>query len=105
MALSRSTTIKLAPWVVVAALLLVWEAICIGFSIPQYLLPSPSDTWSAGVEQFGPIMMHAWQTFFTTLLGFALAVVLVLALVLLVGWSPLVFKVLFSVLVVFNIIL
>lgn len=102
MALSPATKIKLAPWLVVALLLVVWEGLCVGLSIPQYLLPSPTATWAAGVEQFGPIMMHAWQTFFTTVLGFALAVVVGLTLGLIVGWSPLVFKALYPLLVGFN---
>ena len=102
MALSRSTTIKLAPWIVTIGLLLLWQVLCVALSIPEYLLPAPSRVWAAGVEHFGAIMMHAWQTFFTTMLGFAMAVVVGLLLGIAVGWSPLVFRALYPLLVGFN---
>jgi len=102
MALSRAHTIKLAPWLVLSAVLLIWQAVCVGYAIPNYLMPSPAAIWGALVEQFAAIMMHAWQTFFTTLIGFALAVVVGLVLGLVVGWSPLVYKALYPLLVGFN---
>ena len=66
--------VKAAPWLVVAGMFLLWELICVGFEVPEFLLPAPSAVWKVGVEQFEPIMMHATQTFITTLAGFAIAV-------------------------------
>ena len=30
------------PWLFVAGLLLVWQLACVGFSIPNFILPRPS---------------------------------------------------------------
>ncbi|WP_428825329.1 ABC transporter permease [Azonexus sp. IMCC34842] len=102
MAVKQSTLIKVAPWALTITLFLVWEIICTGLKIPDYLMPAPSAIWVAGVEYASPIMMHATQTLFTTLAGFALAVVVGMVLGLAVGASPLVYKATYPLLVGFN---
>jgi len=102
MAVKQSTLIKVAPWALTITLFLVWEIICTGLKIPDYLMPAPSAIWVAGVEYASPIMMHATQTLFTTLAGFALAVVVGMLLGLAVGASPLVYKATYPLLVGFN---
>lgn len=102
MAVKQSTLIKVAPWALTITLFLVWEIICTGMKIPDYLMPAPSAIWVAGVEYASPIMMHATQTLFTTLAGFALAVVVGMVLGLAVGASPLVYKATYPLLVGFN---
>ena len=102
MAIKQSTLVKAAPWLLTIALFLIWQAICIGFKVPDYLLPAPSAIWAAGLEFHSPIMMHATQTFLTTLAGFALAVVVGLVLGLAVGASPLIYKACYPLLVGFN---
>jgi len=102
MAIKQSTLVKAAPWLLTIALFLIWQAICVGFKVPDYLLPAPSAIWAAGLEFHSPIMMHATQTFLTTLAGFALAVVVGLVLGLTVGASPLIYKACYPLLVGFN---
>ena len=102
MAVKQSTLIKVAPWALTITLFLVWEVICTGLKIPDYLMPAPSAIWVAGVEYASPIMMHATQTLFTTLAGFALAVVVGMLLGLAVGASPLIYKATYPLLVGFN---
>lgn len=102
MAIKQSTLIKAAPWALTIALFVVWEAVCRGLKIADYLLPSPSAIWASGLEYASPIMMHATQTFVTTLAGFALAVLVGLVLGLAVGASPLVYKACYPLLVGFN---
>jgi NitT/TauT family transport system permease protein len=102
MAVKQSTLIKVAPWALTITLFLVWEIICTGLKIPDYLMPAPSAIWVAGVEYASPIMMHATQTLFTTLAGFALAVVVGMVLGLAVGASPLIYKATYPLLVGFN---
>ena len=43
MSLKQSTLIKGAPWLLTAFLFIVWELICVGFSIPDFLLPAIID--------------------------------------------------------------
>lgn len=102
MAIKQSTVIRSASWVLTVALFVVWEAVCSGFKIPDYLMPAPSAIWVSGVEYASPIMMHATQTLMTTLAGFALAVVVGMLLGLGVGASPLVYKACYPLLVGFN---
>ncbi|WP_374328008.1 ABC transporter permease [Azonexus sp.] len=102
MAIKTSTAIKAAPWLLTVAIFLVWEIICSGLKIPDYLMPAPSAIWASGLEYAGPIMMHALQTLWTTLAGFALAVVVGMLLGLAVGASPLVYKACYPLLVGFN---
>lgn len=102
MAIKQSTLVKAAPWLLTITLFLVWQAICVGLKLPDYLLPAPSAIWAAGLEFHSPIMMHATQTFLTTLAGFALAVVVGLVLGLAVGASPLIYKACYPLLVGFN---
>lgn len=94
--------IKAAPWLLMGFFVAAWQAVCILFEIPEYLLPTPVATWHAGVAQWDPILMHSWQTFLTTLAGFALAVVVGLFLGMAVGSSPLIYRALYPMLVGFN---
>ena len=94
--------VKAAPWLVVAGMFLLWELICVGFDVPEFLLPAPSAVWKVGVAQFEPIMMHATQTFITTLAGFAIAVVVRLLIGMAVGSSPLLYRAMYPLLVGFN---
>jgi len=102
MTMNQNTLIRMAPWLLTAAIFLVWEAICSGFKIPAYLMPAPSAIWASGLEYASPIMMHATQTLMTTLVGFALAVVVGMILGLAVGASPIIYKACYPLLVGFN---
>jgi len=91
-----------ASWMLLVVLLLFWEAICVGLNIPEYLFPAPSAIWQAGLLRWEAIMMHASQTFFTTLVGFGFAVVFGVLLGVAVGTYPIVYKALYPLLVGFN---
>lgn len=100
--LSQKTLIRLAPWLVILFLGVLWEAIVVGFKVPEFLFPSLSAVWKATLTHWDPIMMHATQTFLTTMAGFGIAVVFGLALGAAVGSSPVVYKALYPLLVGFN---
>lgn len=98
----RKFMIRNASWMLIVVLLLLWEILCVGLEVPEYLFPAPTAVWSAGIDRWEPIMMHAWQTFFTTLVGFAIAVVVGVVLGIAVGTYPIVYKALYPLLVGFN---
>ncbi len=100
--LTEKQLIRLAPWMVILFLLLLWELICTGLKVPEYLFPAPSAVWQAGLARWEPILMHATQTLLTTLAGFAIAVAVGLLLGIAVGMSPLVYRALYPLLVGFN---
>jgi NitT/TauT family transport system permease protein len=93
---------KWAPWLLLAAILLLWQAICSLFKVSDFIFPSPYTIAQALVEYAKPIAHHAWQTFWTTMIGFAIGVVVGLSLGVAVGMSRFVYRGLYPLLVAFN---
>src|SRR5262249_24557070 len=89
-------------WLFIGALLLVWEIVCVAFSIPAFILPRPTLVWAALTAQFAPIMRNSLDTLIRTIAGFALAVVLGGLLGVAIGASRLVYRGLYPVLIGFN---
>jgi NitT/TauT family transport system permease protein len=90
------------PWLFVASLLIVWQLACVGFSIPNFILPRPSVVGQAFIAQFKPIMENSWDTLVRTIIGFVLAVVLGGVLGIAIGSSRLIYRGLYPVLIGFN---
>jgi NitT/TauT family transport system permease protein len=90
------------PWFFVAGLLLVWQLTCVGFNIPNFLLPRPSVVVQAFVAQFNPIMENSWDTLVRTVIGFILAAILGALLGIAIGSSRLIYRGLYPVLIGFN---
>ncbi|MCV9879396.1 ABC transporter permease [Brenneria izbisi] len=99
---SHSTLMKLAPWLLLLFIVLLWQMIVTAFSIPEYLFPSVTQVAVALVADWRPIMTHSLQTLYTTLAGFALSIVIGLLLGIAVGASSLVYRSLYPILVGFN---
>ncbi|WP_254275822.1 ABC transporter permease [Halomonas sp. 3H] len=93
---------RLAPWVAVLALILVWEATVRLFEVPPFIFPSALATAQALVTFAGPIGMHSWQTFWTTMAGFGLGVAVGLVLGLIIGSSRFLYHACYPLLVGFN---
>ena len=100
--ISARTQQILIPWVVTAALFLVWELSCILFSIPPFVLPRPTVIAEAMVQFREPLLQHSAQTLYTTLAGFAISILLGLFIGLMIGASPLVYNGLYPLLIGFN---
>ena len=90
------------PWLFVVGSLLIWQLICAGFNIPNFLLPRPSVVVQAFVTQFNPIMENSWDTLVRTVIGFILAVILGAVLGIAIGSSRLIYRGLYPVLIGFN---
>lgn len=93
---------RLAPWVAVLALVLIWEASVRLLQVPAFIFPSASATAQALVTFAGPIGVHSWQTLWTTLVGFALGVAVGLALGFVIGSSRFLYHACYPLLVGFN---
>lgn len=52
----------------------IWELVCWGFGVPEYLLPAPSVMGQSLLRDWSLLMSHTAITFAETVLGFALAV-------------------------------
>ena len=93
---------RVLPWLVIAALFLLWQAFVDGFRIESFVLPSPSAIFSAGWQWRGIILQNAWLTFVETSIGFFFAIVFGLSAGIAVGSSSLIYDGFYPALVGFN---
>ena len=64
-----------SPWILLIATLLLWQGICSAFNVSEFIFPSPARIWSQLLEYKGEIAKHAWRTYWVTMAGFGLAIV------------------------------
>jgi NitT/TauT family transport system permease protein len=100
--MNRKLLARLSPLIVLAAVLLLWQAVCALFSIPDYIFPSPTQIAQQFIEFKGPLLEAAWRTFWVTMLGFGLSIVVGVLLGFLVGSSRMAYDALYPLLVAFN---
>lgn len=100
--MNRKTVRQLAPLVVLAAILLLWEGVVRVFGIAEFVFPAPSRIAQQFAEFQGPLLEAAWKTFWVTMLGFALAIVVGVLLGFLIGSSRLAYDALYPLMVAFN---
>ncbi len=92
----------LAPWLLLLAILVIWQFICSVLEVSEFIFPSPMAIIEAMIEFSGPITHHALSTFWVTMVGFGLAVVVGVALGLLIGSSPLLYAAAYPLMTAFN---
>jgi NitT/TauT family transport system permease protein len=93
---------RVLPWLVIAALLLLWQALVDGFRIESFVLPSPSAIFAAGWQWRGIILQNAWLTFVETAIGFFFAIVFGLVAGIAIGSSSLIYDGFYPALIGFN---
>jgi NitT/TauT family transport system permease protein len=93
---------KLSPWLFTIGIFAVWEAACRIFHIDKFILPAPSEAFAAMAQYWRPLMRHSAVTLWTTMAGFALAIVFGIVLGLVVGWSRTIYRGLYPVMIGFN---
>ena len=93
---------RAAPFVLLVVLVALWQVVCSVFSIPEFIFPSPLLITQALVEFTGPIALAAWQTFWVTMVGFGLSIVVGVLLGFLVGSTRFAYAAVFPLLVAFN---
>ena len=97
-----NTLERLSPWLFTIGLFVIWEAACRLLNIDKFILPAPSETFAAMAQYWRPLLRHSFVTLWTTLAGFALAVVFGVVLGLIVGWSRTIYRGLYPVMIGFN---
>ena len=93
---------KAVPWLVIIGSLGLWELACFTFSIPKFILPSPSAIAESLSKWYAEIGYHAGRTLLTTTIGFGLAVAGGLVLGIAIGASRFVYSGLYPLLIAFN---
>ena len=97
--LKREALRHAMPWLVLAALLIIWEICCIVFQVPEIILPKPTKIFTVFFQRFDILMAYCWDTLWTTTVGFLLAIAFGLVLGLAIGASPFVYSGLYPLLI------
>jgi len=98
----------LPPWAreivipIVAVILLVgaWEAVVVGFGVPEFILPAPSVIWSETAKIAPVVWNHTLATLGTTMLGFVASIAISLPLAVAITASPIVSAAIYPLLVI-----
>jgi NitT/TauT family transport system permease protein len=98
----KKTVRHALPWLVIGLLFLLWEIAVRTFAIPEFVLPAPSAIFAAAWEFRAGILDNAWQTLFTTVIGFVIAIVFGVVGGVAIGSSPLVYQGFYPALIGFN---
>ncbi|KWW36041.1 ABC transporter permease [Cupriavidus metallidurans] len=93
---------RVAPWLLLGAFLLLWQVACLAFNVSDFILPSPSSIVASMTEYGDVIAAHAWRTFWTTMVGFGLAIVVGVVLGMLMGSSKLAYAATYPLMTAFN---
>jgi NitT/TauT family transport system permease protein len=93
---------KLSPWLFTIGLFVIWEAGCRAFKVDKFILPAPTAIFEAMAQFWWPLLRHSFVTLWTTMAGFAIAVVFGIVLGLIVGWSRTIYRGLYPVMIGFN---
>jgi len=91
-----------APVLLAAAVIILWQVVVQGFAIPEYLFPSPWEILKQMAEFKGPLLAAAWSTFWVTMVGFGLAIIVGVLLGFLIGSSRMAYAAVYPLMVGFN---
>jgi NitT/TauT family transport system permease protein len=100
--MNRRTLERASPLIVLALVLLLWQAIVTLFAVPEFIFPSPLQITREFVEFKQPLLEAAWKTFWVTMLGFGVSIAVGVLLGFLVGSSRLAYTALYPLMVAFN---
>src|SRR6202007_2140176 len=90
------------PWLAMALFLVVWEFVCIVFDLPEIILPRPTKVFVVFWQRLDILLAFCWDTLWTTLIGFLMAIAGGLLLGVAIGASPLIYSGLYPLLIAFN---
>ena len=95
----QKVLIKLLPLLTLVALVVFWQAWVEINDTPRYLLPSPTDVFTATQENWSRLLFHSRVTLVETLLGFGLSVAVGVPLAVAIVYSKWVENMLYPLLV------
>jgi NitT/TauT family transport system permease protein len=91
-----------APWLLMLFTLLAWRGLCMAFDVSEFVFPSPARIAQQAWEHHAAILSHAWRTFWVTMVGFAIAIVVGVLLGALMGSSRLAYNAMYPLMTGFN---
>ncbi|MDP4622119.1 MAG: ABC transporter permease [Hydrogenophaga sp.] len=100
--MKRKTMERWSPLVLLVIIVAIWELITRGFGVSEFIFPSPSRIWNQTLEFKEVIMGHAWRTFWVTMVGFGIAIVVGVLLGFLIGSSRMAYAAVYPLMTAFN---
>ncbi len=91
-----------SPWLLLLGVVALWQIICSAFNVSEFIFPSPLRIWSQFWEFKAIIAAHAWRTYWVTMAGFGLAIVVGVLLGFVIGSSRLAYAALYPLMTGFN---
>jgi NitT/TauT family transport system permease protein len=91
-----------SPVLLVVALLILWQVVVQAFDIADYIFPSPWQIAQQMVEFRGPLLAASWSTFWVTMVGFGIAILVGVLLGFLIGSSRVAYAAVYPLMVGFN---
>ncbi|MGE0798019.1 MAG: ABC transporter permease [Lautropia sp.] len=98
----NKTAVRIAPFALLLAVLALWEIVCRAFGVSDFIFPAPSSVIASLIEFGDVIALHAWRTFWTTMIGFALSIVVGVLLGFLIGSSKTAYAAVYPLMTAFN---
>ena len=93
---------KWSPFILLFITLVIWEAICRIFQVSEFIFPSPSRIVDQLIEYRAVIAGHAWRTYWVTMAGFGIAIVVGVLLGFVIGSSRLAYAAVYPLMTAFN---
>nr|WP_066341415.1 ABC transporter permease [Azohydromonas lata] len=84
------------------ATVLLWQGLCMALDVSEFVFPSPARIAEQAWEHHAAILAHAWRTFWVTMVGFAIAIVVGVLLGALMGSSRLAYNAMYPLMTGFN---
>lgn len=100
--MSRPHLERVSSWILLIAIVIFWQAICSLFQISEFIFPSPVRIFEQFLEHKTTIAAHAWRTFWVTMAGFGLAIVVGVLLGFAIGSSRLAYAAVYPLMTAFN---
>ena len=91
-----------SPWALLVISIVIWQIICSVFNVSEFIFPSPLRIWNQLIEYRTTIAAHAWRTYWVTMAGFGLAIVVGVLLGFVIGSSRMAYAAVYPLMTAFN---
>lgn len=96
----QNITDKIAPSIIIAVLLIIWQILSMVNIIPKFMLPSPFEVVRAFISDFPLLMEHTEVTLIEAFLGLGLGIILGFAVAVIMDRFEYAYKMIYPVLVI-----
>ena len=91
-----------SPWLLLLGIVILWQMVTSVFQVSEFIFPSPLRILEQSLEHYPVIAGHAWRTFWVTMAGFGLAIVVGVLLGFLIGSSRVAYAAVYPLMTAFN---